>query len=231
MKCLLAFFFAICSWGAVPPQGNFKITDGERLKLKLKELTLSNNSSESNALIFDIPMTYNKQVSKWVNYFQTKGSKWFRQWLERSSKYLPFLQNELQNANLPADLAYMVMIESGFSASAVSVADAVGPWQFIQGTAQRYGLKKKWWLDERRDFRKSTQAAIKYIKDLYGEFGSWYLVAASYNMGENGLRRQVEKYKTKNYWTLIQKKALPEETQNYVPKILAAMLIAKAPNL
>jgi membrane-bound lytic murein transglycosylase D len=231
MKSFFVFFFAICSWGAIPSQESFKAIESEKLKSKLKELTLSNKTSQSNALIFDLPMTYNKPVSKWVNYFQTKGAKWFREYLERSSKYLPFIQNELQNANLPTDLAFMVMIESGFSSSAVSIADAVGPWQFIEGTAQRYGLKKNWWLDERRDFRKSTHAAIKYIKDLYNEFGSWYLVAASYNMGENGLRRQVVKHKTKDYWTLIQKNALPEETQNYVPKILAAMLITKAPNL
>lgn len=229
---LLILFIASSVFGAIPNTSKLnEISEAEKLKLKLKELTLSNNTSQSNALIFDLPMTYNKQVSKWVNYFQTKGSKWFRQWLERSSKYLPFIQKELQDANLPTDLAFMVMIESGFSPTAVSVADAVGPWQFIEGTAQRYGLKKNWWLDERRDFRKSTHAAIKYIKDLYNEFGSWYLVAASYNMGENGLRRQIEKHKTKDYWTLIQRNALPEETQNYVPKILAAMLITKAPNL
>lgn len=229
MVSFFVFFFAICSWGAIPPQE--AITDSVKLKSKLRQLTLSNNTSKSNALIFDIPVTYNKQVSKWVHYFQTKGSKWFREWLERSSRYLPFIQNELENANLPLDLAFMVMIESGFSSSAVSLSDAVGPWQFIEGTAKRYGLKKSWWLDERKDVRKSTQAAIKYLKDLHTEFGSWYLVAASYNMGEGGLRRKIEKYKTTDYWTLIQKNALPEETQNYVPKILAAMLITKAPNL
>lgn len=186
---------------------------------------------KTHPFVFDIPVTYNQQVAKWILYFQTKGNKWFREYLERSSKYLPFIQNELKMSGLPTDLAYMVMIESGFSSTAVSTANAVGPWQFVEGTANRYGLKKKWWLDERRDFRKSTRAAIKYIKDLYSEFGSWYLVAASYNMGENGLRRQIQKNKTSDYWSLVKKKALPEETQNYVPKILAAMLISKSPNL
>lgn len=189
------------------------------------------SDSKTHTLVFDIPVTYNQQVAKWVHFFQTKGSKWFREYLERSSKYLPFIQDELRKANLPLDLAFMVMVESGFSSSAVSTASAVGPWQFIEGTAARYGLRKHWWLDERRDFRKSTKAAIKYIKDLHQEFGSWYLVAASYNMGENGLRRQIEKHKTMDYWSLVRKKALPEETQNYVPKILAAMLITKSPNL
>lgn len=208
-----------------------KPTGTKSLKEKIRELTQKNERARSQALIFDLPVTYNKQVSKWINYFQTKGQVWFREYLERSSKYMPFIQKELQQANLPLDLAYMVMIESGFSSNAKSVADAVGPWQFIESTGSRYGLSKKWWLDERRDFRKSTHAAIRYIKDLYEEFGSWYLVAASYNMGENGLRRQIVKHQTKDYWSLIRLKALPQETQEYVPKILAAMLIAKAPNL
>lgn len=203
------------------------------LKEKLQSLSQKNSRSAAvnNTLIFDLPVTYNKKVSKWVHYYQTRGQKWFREWLARSSKYLPFIQAELHRANMPTDLAFMVMIESGFSARAVSSADAVGPWQFIAPTGTRYGLRNSWWLDERRDLKKSTLAAIRYLKDLREEFGSWYLVAASYNMGENGLRRQIKKHNTKDYWTLVQKGALPVETQEYVPKILAAMLIAKAPNL
>jgi membrane-bound lytic murein transglycosylase D len=201
------------------------------LKEKLRALTKKSTRTHSDALIFDLPVTYNKNVSNWIHYYQTRGRKWFREWLERSSKYMPPIQKELQQAGLPLDLAYMVMIESGYSAEAVSQAEAVGPWQFIESTGQRYGLTRSWWLDERRDLRKSTLAATKYLKDLYQEFGSWYLVAASYNMGENGLRKQINKYGTKDFWTLIKSKALPQETQEYVPKILAAMLIAKAPNL
>lgn len=201
------------------------------LKEKLKTISLKNHRSGNQSLIFDLPVTYNRPVSKWVNYFQTKGQRWFREWLERSSRYLPFIQKELRDEGMPTDLAFMVMIESGFSANAVSTASAVGPWQFIATTGNRYGLNKNWWLDERKDVEKSTKAAIRYMKDLYQEFGSWYLVAASYNMGENGLRRQIKKYQTKDYWSLIKKNALPDETQEYVPKILAAMLISKAPNL
>lgn len=204
----------------------------QTLKQKLKSLTARSTKVKSDNLIFDLPVTYNKQVSKWISYFQNdRNNKWFRQWLQRSSRYMPIIQHELKNAGLPLDLAYMVMIESGFAPNAVSHASAVGPWQFIEATGLRYGLSKTWWLDERRDLKKSTLAAIRYLRDLYSEFGSWYLVAASYNMGENGLRRQIKKYGTKDYWTLIQLNALPAETQEYVPKILAAMLIAKAPNL
>lgn len=201
------------------------------LKEKLKAITAKSTHAQSDNLIFDLPVTYNKKVSKWVAYFQGRGNKWFRTWLQRSYKYMPFIQEELRRAGLPSDLAYMVMIESGFSPNAISHADAVGPWQFIEATGSRYGLSKNWWLDERRDLKKSTLAAIRYLKDLHEEFGSWYLVAASYNMGESGLRRRIKKYGTKDYWTLIKLNALPQETQDYVPKILAAMLISKAPNL
>ncbi|WP_413559799.1 transglycosylase SLT domain-containing protein [Bdellovibrio sp. HCB209] len=212
---------------AIPSQQQNALT----LKEKLKALTARSTHVQSDNLVFDLPVTYNKKVSKWVTYYQVRGNKWFREWLQRSYKFMPFIQAELRKNNLPTDLAYMVMIESGFSPNAVSTAAAVGPWQFIEPTGVRYGLSKNWWLDERRDLHKSTTAAIKYLKDLYEEFGSWYLVAASYNMGENGLRRQIKKYGTKDYWTLIKLSALPQETQEYVPKILAAMLIAKAPNL
>ena len=197
-------------------------------KLKLLELK---QTHKTDHFIFDLPVTYNKKVSQWISFFQSRGKTFFRDWLEKSTKYMPLLQSELKKAGLPTDLAYMVMIESGFSAHAVSTASAVGPWQFIESTGSNYGLKKYWWLDERRDLRKSTQAAIRYLQDLNREFGSWYLVAASYNMGENGLRRQIKKYGTNDYWELVKKGALPQETQDYVPKILAALMIAKAPNL
>lgn len=209
-----------------------KKVDGiQALKERLKSKTAENKHLKSDSLLFDIPVTYNPKVSKWVAYFQHTGQRWFRDWLQRSYKYMPFIQRELKAAGLPTDLAFMVMIESGFIPHAVSHANAVGPWQFIQPTGARYGLRVNWWLDERRDLLKATRAAIRYLKDLHGEFGSWYLVAASYNMGENGLRRRIQRHGTKDFWKLIEKKALPLETEDYVPKILAAMLIAKAPNL
>lgn len=203
----------------------------QQLRMQLYEKARRSSATFSTSVIFDLPVTYNSKVSFWISYFQNKGKNWFRDWLERAGKYMPMIQKELRDANLPQDLAYMAMIESGFKATAVSHADAVGPWQFIKPTGERYGLKINWWLDERRDLKKSTNAAIRYMRDLYQEFGSWYLVAASYNMGENGLRKQILKYKTRDYWTLCKLGALPHETMDYVPKILAAMMIAKSPNL
>ena len=224
---LIPFIFATSlTQAAVDP---VKLTNLS-LKQKLKMLE-QKQTHKTDHFIFDLPVTYNKKVSYWISYFQVRGKNFFRDWLEKSTKYMPLLQSELKKAGLPTDLAYMVMIESGFSTQAVSSAQAVGPWQFIQSTGTTYGLQKNWWLDERRDIKKSTQAAIRYLKDLNQEFGSWYLVAASYNMGENGLRRQIKKYGTRDYWELVKKGALPQETQDYVPKILAAMMIAKAPNL
>src|SRR5690606_38018236 len=101
----------------------------------------------------------------------------------------------------------------------------------IESTANRYGLQTTWWLDERRDFAKSTTAATKYLGDLYKMFGSWYLTASAYNMGEGRLKRLIKKHKTNNYWVLAKKPDFPKETSDYIPKLIAAMLIAKAPRL
>lgn len=180
---------------------------------------------------FDIPVTYNTKVKWWITHFQGAGRKWFKTWLERSHAYLPGMQRVLARQGLPQDLAYVAMIESGFSAHATSSADAVGYWQFIAPTANRYGLRTTWWLDERRDFTKSTAAAASYLGDLFKHFRSWYLTAAAYNMGEGRTERLVKKYGTKNYWILSSRRDFPEETKQYIPKLLAAMLIAKAPKL
>ncbi|GIL16688.1 MAG: hypothetical protein BroJett040_04390 [Oligoflexia bacterium] len=228
MRSLIFSVFIVLnsfSLGATPNTNTISLKD------RLQERMQRSPQSQKASLIFDLPLTYNRKVSYWISYYQTKGKNWFTEWLEKSTKYMPAIQAELKAVGLPQDLAYMVMIESGFEANAKSSASAVGPWQFIQPTAERYNLKVGWWLDERRDFKKSTIAATRYIRDLYREFGSWYLVAASYNMGEAGLRRQIQKYKTTDFWALSRHGALPQETMDYVPKILAAMLIAKAPGL
>jgi membrane-bound lytic murein transglycosylase D len=216
----LIFFLSLSSSAAVPS-----------LRERLQDKAKASPPKQGASLIFDIPVTYNRRVSHWIQYYQTKGKTWFGDWLERSTKFMPFVQKDLKAYNLPQDLAFMVMIESGFEPNAKSHADAVGPWQFIQPTGERYGLRCNYWLDERRDLKKSTLAAINYIRDLYSEFGSWYLVAASYNMGESGLRRQIQKHRTKDFWELSRLGALPQETMDYVPKILAAMMVAKAPSL
>ena len=185
----------------------------------------------SAPLTFDIPIDYNREVQWWIKHFQGPGRPVFSTWLKRSSRYLPSIQQTLSRNGLPQDLAYIVMIESGFSSSAVSTANAVGPWQFIEDTGERWGLTINWWLDERRDIDKSTKAAAKYLLYLHRLFGSWYLAAASYNTGENRIQKLVQKFGTKNFWNLSSKGALHYETKDYIPKLIAAMLIAKAPSL
>jgi membrane-bound lytic murein transglycosylase D len=234
---LIVVAFWLCCGSAFGSVPDFKSQNpqqkniAETLKQRLQAQLQNSRTKPQSSLFFDLPLTYNQKVSQWINHFQNTGKNWFKSWIERSTHYMPFIQNELQQAGLPQDLAFMVMIESGFEANAISHANAVGPWQFIRPTGERYGLKVHWWLDERRDLAKSTRAAIRYIKDLYAEFGSWYLVAASYNMGENGLRRQILKHQTRDFWELSRKGALPQETIDYVPKILAVMIITKSPEL
>ena len=188
-------------------------------------------SSISQLPQFDIPVTYNIKVKKWVKYFQTRGKSRLTEWIARSHRYKSVMQKTLRKEGLPLDLFYIAMIESGLSSRAISHAQAVGYWQFIKPTAHRYGLKVNWWLDERRDYRKSTRAAAAYLGDLYKMFGSWYLTASAYNMGEGRLKRLIKKHKTKNFWVLARKRDFPRETREYIPKIIAAMLIAKSPKL
>lgn len=218
---------------AKPAEKIVAVTPEPLKELKALESSSGMEFSKPNEtpLIFDIPVTYNDRVKSWIRYFQTAGRSTFKNWLERSARFLPAVQFELSHAGLPLDLAFVAMIESGFSPVAASPAGANGLWQFIAPTGRRYGLRIDWWIDERRDFHKATQAAIRYMSDLYQQFNSWYLVAASYNMGENGVRRLISRYRTTNFWELAERGALPQETRDYLPKIIAAMLIAKAPAL
>jgi membrane-bound lytic murein transglycosylase D len=136
----------------------------------------------------------------------------------------------LRENGLPEDLSYIALIESGLNPKARSRANAVGMWQFIRGTGKRYGLRVDWWIDERMDPEKATVAAAKYLKNLYDQFGSWYLAAAGYNAGEGKISRAVKRHGTDDFWTLAShKRPLKRETKEYVPKYLAAMLIAKDP--
>jgi len=170
------------------------------------------------------------RIDKFIRYFQNKGRSRFEIWLSRSGKYSDMMRGILAKYGLPGDLVYLALIESGFSPKAYSVARAAGPWQFITGTAHRYGLRVDWWADERRDYEKSTHAAASYLKDLYGMFESWPLAAAAYNAGEGKIQRAVARYKSDDISELIRHRYLARETKDYVPKMLAALTIAKDPD-
>lgn len=178
---------------------------------------------------YDIPVEMQPLVAQYVQFFQGPGRRWFRKWMSRAARYVPVMHPILEQYGLPKDTVYLAMIESGFSAHAYSWAHAAGPWQFISSTGKQYGLKQDFWVDERRDPIKATHAAASYLKDLKRELGHWYLAWAGYNTGSGRVRRMVERHGTNNFWLLSEERGLAKETKHYVPKLIAAALVAKHP--
>jgi membrane-bound lytic murein transglycosylase D len=181
-------------------------------------------------LQFDFPVVENQKVQYYIDYFTGPGRNVFQRWLERSSRYLPYMQEVFAAQGLPRDLVYVSIVESGLNPKAYSWAHASGPWQFIPSTGRIFGLEADYWRDERRDFEKSTQAAARFLKELHGTFkGDWYLALAAYNAGPGAVARAIERSNSSDFWTISHNLHLPLETRNYVPKLLAVLLIAKQP--
>jgi len=177
----------------------------------------------------DFPLVLNNQVQAYLDLFQNQQRKSFSIWLARAGKYLPMMQKELKEAGLPEDLAYLSMIESGYNQRAYSKAHASGLWQFIPGTGSDYDLKINKYLDERRDAEKSTQAAVRFLGNLYQEFNDWHLAVAAYNAGPGKIGKGLEKYGCADFWSLAENEYLAMETKRYVPKLIASIIIAKNP--
>jgi len=180
-------------------------------------------------VVYDFPLWHNKQVEMYLNLFQTKQRKQFTRWLARSTAYRSMMEKELSAASLPLDLVYLSMIESGFNQLAYSRSKAVGLWQFMKGTGKQYHLRIDRYVDERRNAEKSTKAAVSYLSDLYKEFGDWHLAVAAYNGGPGKIRNGLKRHKVDNFWDLASRRYLRIETKRYVPKLIAALLIAKKP--
>jgi membrane-bound lytic murein transglycosylase D len=178
---------------------------------------------------YDFPIIINRQVQFFLDLYQNRQYRTFRTWLERSGRYLPMIHKELKAAGLPLDLAYLPMIESGYRLTAYSRARAAGPWQFISSTGRHYGLSINKYLDERRNVHKSTEAAITFLKELHGIYGDWYLACAAYNGGGRRVSGAIRRAKSKDFWVLSRKRLLKKETRLYVPKLIAAIIIAKSP--
>ena len=180
---------------------------------------------------YDIPVELNDAVVAYIRFFQTDGRVHFTKWLARSTRFMPMMRGVLEKEGLPLDLVYLSMIESGFSAYAYSFAKAAGLWQFVVGTSRRYGLHTDFWVDERRNPMKATLAAAQYLKDLRERFhGDWYLAWAGYNAGEGKVDRAIRRESTRDFWRMMSKgRTLRAETKHYVPKLIAAALIAKHP--
>lgn len=187
------------------------------------------DASSQNGMTYDVPIISNTLVEKYITLFQTQLRPHFEKWLVRSGHYIDMMRKILREHDLPEDLVYLALIESGFNPKAFSKARAAGPWQFIQGTGKKYGLRIDQWIDERRDPVKATHAAARYLKDLYEMFGSWPLAMASYNGGEGRVSRAVRGANTEDFWELRKTNFLRRETKNYIPKFMAATIIAKDP--
>jgi peptidoglycan lytic transglycosylase D len=178
---------------------------------------------------YDFPVTMNKQVEMYIKFFQNEERGAFSNWLTRSKRYLPMIQKDLKSAGLPLDLAYLAMIESGFNQKAFSSSQASGLWQFMSTTARDYNLRIDKYIDERRNAEKSTKAAVAMLSDLYRQFGDWNLSVAAYNAGAGKIRSGLKKYNVSTFWDLARKHYLSLETNRYVPKLMAAIIVAKDP--
>ncbi|MFN3920990.1 MAG: lytic transglycosylase domain-containing protein [Caldimicrobium sp.] len=180
-------------------------------------------------IVKHLPMDINAQIAYFIRYFSTEKREVLQRWFKRCEPFLPYFRVIFREEGLPEDLIYLALVESGCNPFAVSPAKAVGIWQFIESTGRNYGLKIDFWIDERRDFIKSTYAAAKYLKKLYEIFGDWRLAVASYNAGEGRVSRALKAKNFIDYWQVMRSGAIPFETFAYLPQWLAVSAIAKNP--
>lgn len=180
----------------------------------------------------DVPIPENDRVLGYVELFQGRLRDYIQESLTRGTKYLPMIREVFRAEGLPLDLAYIPVIESGFKTNALSKASAKGPWQFMRATATEQGLKTDWYVDERSDPLKATIAAARYLKALRNLFdGDWHLVLAAYNGGLGRVQRAMKRSGQDDFWALsTSSRYLPRETREYVPLILAAIVVAKNPS-
>jgi membrane-bound lytic murein transglycosylase D len=171
----------------------------------------------------------NDTVAAYINYFSNSGRGLLEQSLIRGGRYQDMIRRTLKERGLPEDLIYLAEAESGFKPLALSRAGARGMWQFMGGRGSGYGLQRSWWVDERQDPEKSTRAAARHLKDLYNQFGDWYLAMAAYNSGPGTVQSAVKRTGYADFWELYRRNVLPRETRNYVPIIVAVTIMAKNP--
>jgi membrane-bound lytic murein transglycosylase D len=199
--------------------------DGEDLSVQT-EL----DSAITEGSILNLSIVRNDKVESHIRFFHIAIRNRFEQWLTRLGHYKPIVENIFSEFNLPSDLVYLSLVESGFNPHAYSRARATGPWQFMKGTAILYGLRVDQYVDERRDPIKSTIAAARYLRDLYDMFGAWPLAMAAYNAGEGKVMRALQKSRADSFWEIAQTKHIRRETKEYVPRFMAATIIAKNPD-
>src|SRR5580692_6645353 len=175
----------------------------------------------------DLPLMMTDQVAGYISYFSNRGRGTFERAFARSGRYHDMMVRILKQEGVPQDLIYLAQAESGFQPTAVSRAGARGIWQFMGSRARGYGLQHSMWVDDRQDPEKSTRAAARHLRDLYGQFGDWYLAMAAYNSGPGTVQAAVKRTGYADFWELYLRNVLPKETRNYVPIILAVTLMTK----
>ena len=175
----------------------------------------------------DLPLMMTDQVAGYISYFSNRGRGNFERAFARSGRYHDMMVSILKEEGVPQDLIYLAQAESGFHPLAVSRAGARGIWQFMGSRARGYGLQRSLWVDDRQDPEKSTRAAARHLKDLYGQFGDWYLAMAAYNSGPGTVQAAVRRTGYADFWELYRRNVLPKETRNYVPIILAVTIVTK----
>ena len=178
---------------------------------------------------YDIPIVLNARVRSIIEMYQLRRHDWFQEALDRSGYYRSMIEEIFAEEDMPQDLLYLAMVESAFKSRAMSRAGARGIWQFIRGTGRLYDLRQDFWVDDRFNPEKATRAAARHLKDLYEQFGDWYLVMAAYNSGSRRVERAIRRTGSRDFWVHAKRRVLPRETRSYVPLILAAIVIAKNP--
>ena len=177
----------------------------------------------------DLPLMINEYVAGYINYFSTHGRSVFEGAFVRSGRYREMILRIFKDEGIPQDLIYLAQAESGFKPLALSRARARGMWQFMASRGVGYGLRRSWWVDDRQDPEKATRAAARHLKDLYNQFGDWYLAMAAYNSGPGNVQQAVRRTGYADFWELYKRNVLPAETKNYVPIILAMTIMSKNP--
>jgi membrane-bound lytic murein transglycosylase D len=211
-----------------PPTSRF--ADTFDAPAETAEIVQTDGGITDDVELYNVPIVMDSSVQGHIRYFNTSIRNRFEQWLFRLSRYQPLVENIFAEFHLPSDLVYLSLVESGFNPYAYSRAKATGPWQFMKGTAKLYGLRVDAYVDERRDPIKSTVAAARYLRDLYDLFGAWPLAMAAYNAGEGKVMRALQKAQAESFTDISKTRLIRRETKEYVPRFMAATIIAKNPD-
>ena len=196
----------------------------------VQEEASAQDQESDEATAYNVPIVLDPSVQGHIRFFNVSIRNRFEQWLIRLSHYRPLVDSIFSEFQLPSDLIYLSLVESGFNPHAYSRARAAGPWQFMKGTAKVYGLRVDSYVDERRDPVKSTVAAARYLRDLYDLFGTWPLAMAAYNAGEGKVMRALHTAQAESFSDIAKTRLIRRETKEYVPRFMAATIIAKNPD-